>query len=269
MATRKFGSARIDCPVCSKRVYPLESVQYEGKTYHKGCMQCTHCKGKLSIKAVAVIDGQLYCKPHFVELFKSGGGKYDGFSSPNPSNKAPVAPGTGEKPYVSADEAEVDPADEPEKDEEEKVEEEAPLRTPVSKINRPPPSSTPQNEFSSFKLKSTSTPNPSGGDIRTPETKNDSPPPSSSQNEFNSIKLKSSSSTPGGSGVGGDIFRDLKMRNLDSLKKTVESGGIDTIFQAGSDGVTPIEYAFKVNSQECGRYMIKYLQEHISSELVK
>lgn len=228
MSTRKFGSVRIDCPMCSERVYPLESVQYEGITYHKGCMKCTHCKGKLSIKAVAVIGGQLYCKPHFVELFKSGGGNYDNFASPTPSPKT-MASEPEEKPLESVQEipSAEDPKDpvveeataEPE-DEEAAETERAPTPA-LKKEPTPPPAET---EFSSFKLKSSAQPK------------------------------------------GGDIFRDLKMRNLDSLKKTVESGGVETLFQTGSDGVTPIEYAFKGSNQECGRFMIQYLQDYIKTD---
>ena len=40
---RQYGSARIDCPVCKERVYPLEATAFEGKTYHKGCMKWGLC----------------------------------------------------------------------------------------------------------------------------------------------------------------------------------------------------------------------------------
>jgi hypothetical protein len=183
-------------------------------------MVCHHCKGKLSIKGVAVIDGQLYCKPHFLELFKSGGGKYDNFSSQSPAPMAAAEAEPADKPLETV--AEATPTKEPEKpvEEEKKVEGEEKAPTPEIKKE----STAPPAEFSSFKLKSTTKPK------------------------------------------GGDIFRDLKMRDLDSLKKTVESGGVDTLFQAGSDGVTPIEFAFTANSQECGRFMIKYLQKFVTNE---
>jgi hypothetical protein len=165
-------------------------------------MVCFHCKGKLSLKGVAVIDGQLYCKPHFIELFKSGGGKYDNFSSQSPPPVGEAA--SADEPSETAAEA-TEPVIE-----KSKSEEKAPIpETPT--------------EFSTFKLKPATNP------------------------------------------MGVDIFRDLKMRDLDALKKTVESGGVDTLFQAGLDGVTPIEFAFSGNSQECGRFMIQYLQDYLKA----
>ncbi|CAJ1935116.1 unnamed protein product [Cylindrotheca closterium] len=75
----KFGAAKVICPVCEKRVYPMESVNFEGETYHKACMKCTHCGKTVSIKGLAAINGKIYCKPHFAELFKSSGGRYESF----------------------------------------------------------------------------------------------------------------------------------------------------------------------------------------------
>ena len=36
-----------ECPVCTKKVYPMEKVQIDGKLFHKNCFRCNHCKGQL------------------------------------------------------------------------------------------------------------------------------------------------------------------------------------------------------------------------------
>ena len=36
-----------NCPACSKKVYPMEKMNIDGKSFHKGCFKCTHCKSTL------------------------------------------------------------------------------------------------------------------------------------------------------------------------------------------------------------------------------
>lgn len=221
---RQYGAARIECPVCKDRVYPLEAISFEGKTYHKNCMKCTYCKGKVSIKGVAVIDGDLYCKPHFIELFKSGGGQYSAFKTPSKSTEEECTP-------VKEPEKEPEPEKVPEKEPEKESEV---LTTPKPK----------------------------------PRIKRDSiiiPPNENREDESDYAKTLKSIKLTKRKNSSGDIFKDLKMRNLESLKKTIADGGVDKIFEAGSDGVTPIEYAFKANNLEGGRYMIQYLQDHVKN----
>jgi len=61
------------CAKCEKSVYPLEEVKACEKTFHKGCFRCKHCDGQLSLKGFATINNEPYCKPHYLELFKSKG----------------------------------------------------------------------------------------------------------------------------------------------------------------------------------------------------
>jgi hypothetical protein len=32
---------------------------------------------QLSLASYSIVNDKLYCKPHFIQLFKRGGGKYD------------------------------------------------------------------------------------------------------------------------------------------------------------------------------------------------
>lgn len=45
----------------------------EGEFYHKSCFRCTHGGCFLSPSSYAALDGYIYCKPHFSQLFKAKG----------------------------------------------------------------------------------------------------------------------------------------------------------------------------------------------------
>nr|GMD75147.1 LIM domain-containing protein WLIM2b-like [Ipomoea batatas]GMD82364.1 LIM domain-containing protein WLIM2b-like [Ipomoea batatas] len=84
------------CKACDKTVYIAEMVAPGGVAYHNTCFRCTHCNGRLSVtvdgdfyhqncfkcahggcklttSSYAALDGLLYCKPHFSQLFKEKG----------------------------------------------------------------------------------------------------------------------------------------------------------------------------------------------------
>jgi len=86
--------ATCKCAQCKETVYPLEKIVLAEKPFHRGCAKCSHCQGTLTISSFASADGKLFCKPHFMELFKSTGGKY-AFTAQN--GEAPV---TAPKPKV-------------------------------------------------------------------------------------------------------------------------------------------------------------------------
>lgn len=45
----------------------------EGEFYHKSCFRCAHGGCFLTPSTYAALDGYLYCKPHFSQLFKEKG----------------------------------------------------------------------------------------------------------------------------------------------------------------------------------------------------
>jgi len=51
----------------------MEELKACDKTWHKQCFKCVHCGMVLSMKNFAAIEGDPYCKPHFIELFKQKG----------------------------------------------------------------------------------------------------------------------------------------------------------------------------------------------------
>jgi hypothetical protein len=67
------------CNKCDKVVYDLERISALSKNYHKSCFRCKHCDNVLSLKGFAAIEGEPYCKPHYLELFKSKG-NYSGIT---------------------------------------------------------------------------------------------------------------------------------------------------------------------------------------------
>ncbi|CAB1459308.1 unnamed protein product [Pleuronectes platessa] len=78
--SRKFcPPAREECFACSKTVYPLERLVSQKHVYHKSCFRCVHCSTTLSLGNYASLHGNVYCKPHFSQLFKAKGNYDEGF----------------------------------------------------------------------------------------------------------------------------------------------------------------------------------------------
>uniref|UniRef100_A0A672JWE4 LIM zinc-binding domain-containing protein n=1 Tax=Sinocyclocheilus grahami TaxID=75366 RepID=A0A672JWE4_SINGR len=67
------------CVSCLKTVYPLEKYVANQQIYHKTCFRCAFCSTKLSLGTYASLHGNIYCKPHFSQLFKSKGNYDEGF----------------------------------------------------------------------------------------------------------------------------------------------------------------------------------------------
>ncbi|XP_078390745.1 LIM domain and actin-binding protein 1a isoform X2 [Cetorhinus maximus] len=71
--------ARELCVTCQKTVYPMERLVANQQVFHTACFRCSHCNTKLSIGNFASLHGNVYCKPHFSQLFKSKGNYDEGF----------------------------------------------------------------------------------------------------------------------------------------------------------------------------------------------
>ncbi|KAK7274513.1 hypothetical protein RIF29_15605 [Crotalaria pallida] len=61
------------CKACDKTVYVVDMLTLEGIPYHKSCFKCTHCNGVLTMNTYSSMDGVLYCRTHFEQLFKESG----------------------------------------------------------------------------------------------------------------------------------------------------------------------------------------------------
>ncbi|XP_021838089.1 LIM domain-containing protein WLIM2b-like [Spinacia oleracea] len=68
-----FSGTQDKCATCKKTAYPLEKIVVEGENYHKSCFRCAKGGCFLSASNYAALDGYLYCKPHFAQLFKEKG----------------------------------------------------------------------------------------------------------------------------------------------------------------------------------------------------
>ncbi|XP_047328881.1 LIM domain-containing protein PLIM2c-like [Impatiens glandulifera] len=68
-----FSGTQDKCPTCNKTVYPLEKVTMEGESYHKSCFKCAHGGCPLTASSYAALNGVLYCKHHFAQLFLEKG----------------------------------------------------------------------------------------------------------------------------------------------------------------------------------------------------
>ncbi|KAG8074381.1 hypothetical protein GUJ93_ZPchr0006g44717 [Zizania palustris] len=72
-AASMFSGTQEKCATCGKTAYPLEKVTVEGQAYHKSCFKCSHGGCAISPSNYAALEGILYCKHHFSQLFKEKG----------------------------------------------------------------------------------------------------------------------------------------------------------------------------------------------------
>ncbi|XP_015888631.1 LIM domain-containing protein PLIM2b isoform X2 [Ziziphus jujuba] len=75
------------CKACDKTVYVVDMLSLEGVPYHKSCFKCSHCKGTLSMCSYSSMDGVLYCRIHFEQLFKESGNFSKNFQTAKSSEK--------------------------------------------------------------------------------------------------------------------------------------------------------------------------------------
>jgi chemotaxis protein histidine kinase CheA len=75
------------CAVCEKTVYPMEELKADDTVYHKSCFRCKHCNNVLKLGNYASMGGELFCKPHFKQLFKSKGNYSEGFGKLKPQQE--------------------------------------------------------------------------------------------------------------------------------------------------------------------------------------
>ncbi|XP_072305001.1 LIM domain and actin-binding protein 1a [Eucyclogobius newberryi] len=89
-------AARESCVSCQKTVYPLERLVANQSVYHSSCFRCAHCNSKLSLGSYASLHNNVYCKPHFCQLFKAKGNYDEGFGHrPHKELWDPKAEGEG------------------------------------------------------------------------------------------------------------------------------------------------------------------------------
>ncbi|KAE9595538.1 putative chromatin regulator PHD family [Lupinus albus] len=75
------------CKACDKTVYVVDLLTLEGIPYHKSCFKCTHCNGVLTMNTYSSMDGVLYCRTHFEQLFKESGNFSKNFQNAKSSER--------------------------------------------------------------------------------------------------------------------------------------------------------------------------------------
>eukprot|EP00475_Leptophrys_vorax_P010243 TRINITY_DN16901_c0_g1_i1.p1 TRINITY_DN16901_c0_g1~~TRINITY_DN16901_c0_g1_i1.p1 ORF type:complete len:330 (+),score=83.11 TRINITY_DN16901_c0_g1_i1:99-992(+) len=168
------------CVVCNKTVYANEEVKLgENTSYHQQCFRCAHCNKIVQSTNYSQYNGVIYCKPHFISLFKQRG-KYDDLAS---GDKAPAPrPAAEQKVDLSA-------------------------TMPV-------------------------------------------------QSSLNAASPRAGKK---------DLVSVLRTRNAAAVQGLIEKKGLGIIFKAGADGVSPLELAFSSNNSECGRVMLKAIEDALNS----
>ncbi|WOL00205.1 hypothetical protein Cni_G08918 [Canna indica] len=68
-----FSGTQDKCAACKKTAYPLEKLTMEGESYHKTCFKCSVGGCTLTPSSYAALDGILYCRHHFQQLFMEKG----------------------------------------------------------------------------------------------------------------------------------------------------------------------------------------------------
>lgn len=81
------GGASEKCELCGKTVYLVEKLTADNKVFHKSCFKCLECKKTLSAGTYASLQGKIYCKVHFKQLFKLKGNYDEGFGTTQHKDK--------------------------------------------------------------------------------------------------------------------------------------------------------------------------------------
>lgn len=68
-----FGGGAPKCKTCAKSVYENEKIVYDQVVYHQECFKCKKCTNRIPLVNVAMIAGDLYCKPCFKKIFAEKG----------------------------------------------------------------------------------------------------------------------------------------------------------------------------------------------------
>ncbi|GMJ00334.1 pollen-specific LIM protein 2c [Hibiscus trionum] len=76
-----FSGTTDKCTACNKTVHFIDLVTADGISYHKTCFRCSRCNGRLVMGNYCSMGGDLYCKPHFEQLFKESGCYMKNFQS--------------------------------------------------------------------------------------------------------------------------------------------------------------------------------------------
>ncbi|XP_068646266.1 LIM domain-containing protein PLIM2c-like [Aristolochia californica] len=100
-----FSGTQDKCATCQKTAYPLEKVTLEGESYHKSCFKCAHGGCVLTPSSYAAMDGVLYCKAHFAQLFKEKGSYSHVLKATSMKRNSTVVPGESQKEEAAEDES--------------------------------------------------------------------------------------------------------------------------------------------------------------------
>ncbi|CAN1300879.1 LIM domain-containing protein PLIM2c [Linum perenne] len=68
-----FSGTTDKCKTCDKTVHFIDMITADGIPYHKTCFKCAHGGCVLTHSSYAALNGVLYCKHHFAQLFREKG----------------------------------------------------------------------------------------------------------------------------------------------------------------------------------------------------
>ncbi|XP_076903485.1 LIM domain-containing protein PLIM2c-like [Bidens hawaiensis] len=118
-----FSGTQDKCRVCDKTVHFIDKMTMEGESCHKQCFRCVHGGCPLTHSSYAALNGVLYCRHHFAQLFLEKGTLNHVLKAAD--RKKLIAPGQEtEVEKVSEQEAEVEKVPEQESEDEKVLEQE-------------------------------------------------------------------------------------------------------------------------------------------------
>eukprot|EP00040_Diaphanoeca_grandis_P015968 m.82104 g.82104 ORF g.82104 m.82104 type:complete len:492 (-) comp25486_c1_seq1:169-1644(-) len=90
-----MSSGTVVCAVCNQKIYDMEKLVADGKNYHKACFTCDECHKSVGLGSYAALNGKIFCKPHFKQLFKLKGNYDEGFGAEQHKMKWQSTHGSG------------------------------------------------------------------------------------------------------------------------------------------------------------------------------
>jgi len=215
-----------------------ERIDYDGQTYHTTCFKCLQCRNVISLSAVAMIKGDLYCKNCFMRIFKSKG-QYSSFGD----KTLPKAEAERARSATTTD---------------------APSASPPSSSFSPSPSASPSPPPSSGASAPSASERRGSTMVLTCVVADCKQPRVPRKNYCFEHVNSAAAAEPE---AAEDLAAAIASKNVDKVAAILaQEKTADLLLRPNAKGVTPIEQAFTgiANSRACGEKMIDWLRAHVA-----
>lgn len=234
----QLGGVAPKCKYCSESVYPNEKIDYDGVSYHTSCFKCQNCKSVLTLTAVAMISGDLYCKTCFKKIFLKEG-RYSSFGDKTLPHAQQHGSGSGSGSGSTADKS-------------------ANNNTGLSAVSEI------ESATAAVDLNNHTSPTGRRGSVQAPcvvpECKNNRLDSKNFCSEHSELVSDSDAAKL------QPLLDAIEKRESNKVTEFINENGVECLLKYTARGVTPIELAFTGvrNSRQCGQLMLDAIRNELN-----